>query len=193
MPWSPEHKPETRARILDAAAAAFRERGVAEVGLAEIMRSAGLTHGGFYGHFRSKDELVAATVPHAAQDSEASLARMARDAAPQDVLGRVEAYLSPEHREHPERGCQLAANGPELTRGTRSVRAALAVEVRRRLHALIDLCPGRRAAVARRQAAGALACMIGGMILARAVPEAESAAILADVRAFARDALAAID
>lgn len=190
MPWSPEHKPETRARILDAAAAAFRERGIDEVGVAEIMRRAGLTHGGFYGHFGSKDELVAAAVPHAAHDSDASLARLRRGAPAADVLDEIVAYLSPEHREHPERGCPLAANGPELTRGTRSVRHALAVEVRRRLQRLIDLGPGPRAAVARRQAAGALACMVGGMILARALPEAESLVILEDVRAFARDALA---
>jgi TetR/AcrR family transcriptional regulator, transcriptional repressor for nem operon len=191
MPWPKEHKPETREHIVRAAAAAFRESGVADVGVAEIMRRAGLTHGGFYGHFSSKDELVAAAVGYAGLESDESLASLARDASLHDTVDVAEAYLSPEHLAHPERGCPLAANGPELARGSRNVRRAIGAEIRRRLAGLVERFPVRRSIARRkREAAGALACMVGGMVLARALAEPEALDLLVDVRAFVREALA---
>ncbi|HTW85611.1 MAG TPA: TetR/AcrR family transcriptional regulator [Candidatus Sulfotelmatobacter sp.] len=191
MPWAPEHKPETRARILEAAAAALRERGVDAVGVAEIMRRAGLTHGGFYGHFRSKDELVAAAIPVAGADSEASLERLHGGTPATALLEAVTSYLSPEHLAHPERGCPLAALGSELVRGARPVRQSLAAQVRRRLSRLAELATGAATPARREQrAAGVLACMVGGMILARALPEADGRALLQDVREFVAGALA---
>jgi TetR/AcrR family transcriptional regulator, transcriptional repressor for nem operon len=191
MPWPEKHKAETRARIVNEAAAALRERGLADVAVAEIMKRAGLTHGGFYGHFRSKDELIADAVAHAGRDSDASLAMLRGGAPPRDMLDEATAYLSPEHLAHPERGCPLAANGPELARGTSAVRMSVAAEIRRRFERLVELCPGRRAlARRRRDAAGTLACMVGGMMLARALPDAEGRELLGDVRSFLKDALA---
>jgi TetR/AcrR family transcriptional repressor of nem operon len=185
MPWPKEHKHATRERIVKAAAAAFRERGVGEVGVAEVMRRADLTHGGFYAHFASKDELVAETLPHAME--------RLRGGASQDLLVTAEAYLSAPHMDHPEVGCAIAALGTELVRGSRRVRQSLAREIRKRLHELRALVPSASRERRDRQTAGALACMVGGLILARGLKGPVQAKFLADCRAFLRDALSATE
>ena len=193
MPWPKEHKAQTRERIVEAAASAFREAGVSQVGVADVMRRAGLTHGGFYAHFDSKDDLLAEALPHATLDSRANLDRL-QGAAPKGLLGAANAYLSPEHMSHPEMGCPIAALGPELTRSAPSVRQSLAREIRNRLDQLAALLPPRTPSERRRQeAAGALACMVGGIILARGMKQPERAAFLADCRVFLSDALTETD
>src|SRR5262249_22227187 len=147
-------------------------------------RRAGLTHGGFYAHFDSKDDLLAAIVPHAMADSAANLARLQGD-VPSGLLATANAYLSPEHTAHPEMGCAVAALGPELARGAPEVRQSLAGAIRKRLDELAGFIP-RRVPVGRRNraAVGALACMVGGVILARGMKPSERAAFLAECRAF---------
>jgi TetR/AcrR family transcriptional regulator, transcriptional repressor for nem operon len=194
MPWSKDHKAETRARIVHAAAAAFREHGLAQVGVADVMRRADLTHGGFYGHFASKDDLVAAVVAEAPAESGASLQALRGADTSGGALDEALAYLSPEHRAHPERGCVLAALGPELARGSGHVRQPLAAAIRRRLSRLATSLSSRLSPAARRRrAAGTLACMVGGLVLARGLEESEASEFLKDVRAFVREALAADD
>ena len=193
MPWPKEHKAQTRDRVVDAAASAFREAGVTQVGVGELMSRAGLTHGGFYAHFDSKDELIAEALAYAMEDSRTNLDRLQGDAA-KGLLGAANAYLSPEHASHPEMGCPIAALGPELTRSAPSVRQSLGREIRKRLDQLADLIPHRISAQRRRrEAAGALACMVGGIILTRGMKQPERAGFLADCRAFLAEALAATD
>lgn len=193
MPWPEEHKAQTRQRIVEAAASAFRKAGVTQIGVGELMRRAGLTHGGFYAHFDSKDELVAEALAHAMKDSRANLDRLQGDAA-KGLLEAANAYLSPEHASHPEMGCPIAALGPELTRSAPGVRQSLGQEIRERLEQLADLLPDRISPQRRRrEAAGALACMVGGIILTRGMKQPERAGFLADCRAFLADALAATD
>lgn len=157
------------------------------------MLRAGLTHGGFYAHFDSKDDLLAEALPHAMSDSGANLDRL-QGVAPKGLLGAANAYLSPEHMSHPEMGCPIAALGPELTRGAPPVRQSLAREIRKRLDQLAALIPRGTTPERRRQeAAGALACMVGGIILARGMKQPERAAFLADCRAFLGGALAETD
>ena len=190
MPWPKEHKNETRERIVRAAAAVFRERGIAEVSVGEIMRRAGLTHGGFYAHFDSKDDLLEASVAQASVETSAFLASSAEKAA-NPLVAAATAYLSPEHLAHPEFGCPIAAIGPELARGSGSVRQRLSEGIRSRLERLGRLATGGISAkVRRRRAAGALACMVGGIVLARGLSEPGGAELLADCRAFLREALA---
>src|SRR5947207_7915133 len=118
MPWKKDHKSETRGRILEKAAAAIRARGVAGVGVAQMMEAAGLTHGGFYAHFPSKDALVADAFAYACEQSAGVLDEIAGNAQPGDKLRAVaEAYLTPSHARHPERGCPISAVGPDLVRG----------------------------------------------------------------------------
>jgi TetR/AcrR family transcriptional repressor of nem operon len=155
------------------------------------MRRADLTHGGFYGHFASKDELVAAALTQASAESAAMLETLRGVPSGSQALDEATAYLSPEHWAHPERGCPLATLGPELTRGSRGVRRPLAAEIRQRLGRLAASFSSRVSPAARRRgAAGALACMVGGVVLARGLEEPEALEFLKDVRAFLREALA---
>jgi len=193
MPWPKERKAQTRDRIVDAAASAFREAGVEQVGVAEVMRRAGLTHGGFYAHFDSKDDLLAEAIGRAMADSNANLDRL-RGGSPPGLLETATAYLSAQHTGHPEMGCAIAALGPELTRGGATVRQSLARAIRKRLDGLIALIPGGVSQERqRRQASGTLACMVGGVVLARGMKQSERAGFLADCRAFLREAVAEAD
>jgi TetR/AcrR family transcriptional repressor of nem operon len=189
MPWPSEHKRETRERIVEAAAAAFRELGVPAVGVGEVMRRAGLTHGGFYAHFTSKDELLAAAMARASDETIAVLDSLDSGAST-DLASAVDAYLCPAHLTHPERGCPIAALGPELSRGPQNVRQALAKQLRKRLDHLAALVnPRIREEVRQRRADATLACMVGGMIVARGLKPAEREPFLENCRTFMRDAL----
>jgi TetR/AcrR family transcriptional repressor of nem operon len=110
---------QSHGRILDAAARALRRQGYAGVGVAEVMKEAGLTHGGFYAHFKSRDALLAAALAHAATDSVRILSRRIealREAGASPVRALVEAYLADEHVASRERGCPVAALGSEMPR-----------------------------------------------------------------------------
>ncbi len=110
--------------------------------------------------------------------------------APAGLLDVARAYLSAPHLNNPDRGCPIAALGPELARGKQPVRDTLAREIRKRLGQLDDLLPPKTSPQTRkRQTAGALACMVGGLILARGLKPSERAGFLADCQAFLKEAL----
>src|SRR2546422_1300492 len=101
MKVSREQAARNREAILDAAAQLFRERGFDGIGVADLMKAAGLTHGGFYGHFESEEDLMAQACEHASARSEILFGKLA-ESAPDDALGEIErAYLSPRHRDDP--------------------------------------------------------------------------------------------
>lgn len=152
MKVSREQAAENRARIVGAAARLFRERGYDGIGIAEMMHDAGLTHGGFYGHFESKQDLMAQACEHALQ----------RIAA---------AYLSTAHRDQPGRGCTFAALGADAARLDPPVRRSLGQALRSYLELLTPLLPGRSRAARRQRALTALASMVGALVLARAVDD----------------------
>jgi TetR/AcrR family transcriptional repressor of nem operon len=162
MRKSREEAAETRRRIVKAAAREFREKGIVATGLADLMKAAGLTHGGFYKHFDSKDQLVAEATA-AALDTllEGLAAHPTIDAA-------VAAYLSTRHRDNPSSGCPLAALGGELARFDKKAReAATAGFVR-----LVDILAGKAGtAGARRRALVAAATMIGAVTISRVVTD----------------------
>jgi TetR/AcrR family transcriptional repressor of nem operon len=192
MPWPKEHKRNTRARIVEAAAGEFRKHGIAQVGVAEVMHRAGLTHGGFYAHFDSKEDLLAETLEYASEQVNGLLDTPPEDdASARRLLSAAMTYLSSFHLTHPERACPVATLGPELLRSSQKVRRTLAAQIRRRLKKLHDLTPARVPPESRReQAAGTFACMVGGLILARALKESEGRKFLKDCHAFLREALA---
>ena len=191
MPWPKDHKSETRERILQAAAGAFRARGVSGVRVEEIMASAGLTHGGFYSHFASKDDLLGEALEHAAAQTTESFSKSLDSVPPEHRLGAmIEAYLSSGHAAHPDRGCPVAALGPELVRAGKKTRERLARAVRRRIEWMRTLVPPQKSEnVPEASLIGATACMIGGLILARSVHTKDSDAILQACREFLRGAL----
>lgn len=191
MPWPKEHKRNTRGRIIEAAAAAFRQRGIAEVSVGDVMREAGLTHGGFYAHFASKDDLLVAAVAHAsAQVTETIESKAATDASMEPLLRAAFAYLSAAHFSHPEWGCPIAALGPDLIRSSPKVRRTLAAGIKERLEQLYHLASPRVPPEARkREIAGVLACMVGGLILARGLKESDGLELLENCQRFLQKAL----
>jgi len=171
MKVSREQAAENRERVLQAAGALFREKGFDGVALNDIMKSAGLTHGAFYGQFDSKDALVA----------EACAGVMARAAARWTALGEREeplaalvgSYLSPRHRDAPARACALPSLAAEAARGPAAVRRAFTQGLRDFLAILARYVGGGTAAARRRRAIVTMSGMVGAMILARAVNDAE--------------------
>jgi TetR/AcrR family transcriptional repressor of nem operon len=169
-----------------AAAAALRSKGVSGVGVADVMASAGLTHGGFYAHFPSKDDLLAEAIEHASAQTLAGLGGSS-DAASKETRLRavVDAYLSPWHVTHVDVGCPVAALGPEIARAGGRMQANLRRTLRARFEWLRGLIPAdRRARLREEQVVGALSCMVGGLILARAVGGKESTELLEACRGF---------
>ena len=191
MSWSEEHKQKTRERILDAAALALREQGIEQTSVADVMRRAGLTHGGFYAHFKSKEELVADAVRHGSEQvSKIFDPPAGKESAQSGLLDISAAYMSLRHLTHPERGCPVAALGPELLRSGPKVTEAVSEEVRGRLKKLYQKTdPDLEPEIRNRQTAGTLACMVGAQILARALSSREGAQFLEDCQEFLRDAL----
>ena len=175
MKVSRQQLQENRRAILDAAGRLFRQRGFDAVSVSEVMKAAGLTHGAFYGYFQSKDDLVAASL--------AQLTTGEREPVPRSE--RIARYLSPEHRENRESGCPVAALAPECPRQSPAARAAMTEGVRRMVAGLVEDAPGGAPAERRQAAIGAVATMVGGLILARAVDSEDlSDELLAGVRAW---------
>ncbi len=156
-------KSETRQRIVDAAGSLFRQNGIDGVGVDAIMHAAGLTHGGFYGHFASKEALVAEVSAAALARSAARWERISAQREPAEALLRiVGTYLDPAHLAAVESGCVLTTLGPEVARRPQA-RAGMAGSVRAMLAALERCLPG----MPQDQAKVALSAMVGAVILAR--------------------------
>jgi TetR/AcrR family transcriptional regulator, transcriptional repressor for nem operon len=158
MKVSREKVAENRRRILQAASRLFRERGFDAVTVAEVMKAAGLTHGGFYGYFDSKDDLVA----HALADA------LAQSSPPKADLAQYAAgYLSPGHRDDVAGGCVTAALASETFHQASEARAAMTTGLREQIERLSRVAPGDDPAAQRRAAIGAWSAMVGALILAR--------------------------
>jgi TetR/AcrR family transcriptional repressor of nem operon len=176
-----EQAAANRERILDVAGTVFRERGYDGIGVAEIMKRAGLTHGGFYGHFASKDDL-AAEITTRLLGRDDWLERLTGRRAPSlgDVVRR---YLSPQHRDDPGQGCLFAALSADVARQPRPVRRAFTEGLRARLEMLRKLMPGRSAAAQRQQALATLATLVGAVVLSRAVDDRKFSGEILDAAA----------
>ena len=168
---APSRKEVTHERIVDAAARAIRRSGYGGTGVADIMKDAGLTHGGFYAHFASREAMLAEAADRAGAEGLAALERNAA-AAPRQALDAVlRAYLSRAHVEGAETGCPVAALGSEMPRQAPEVRRAAT----RRIKELIDLVarqsPDWGQPGAHEHALVIVATMVGALILARAVDD----------------------
>jgi TetR/AcrR family transcriptional repressor of nem operon len=161
MKVSREQMAENRSRILTEAARLFRDKGFEAVSVAEVMKAAGLTHGGFYGHFASKDDLIAQTVAHALADDQNTDSFDA-------FLG---AYLSPTHRASPSSGCPTAAFASDTRRQTPEARAAMAAGLAAQIARLTATLQSEGVQDAREAAIGCWSAAVGAMILARAVDD----------------------
>jgi TetR/AcrR family transcriptional regulator, transcriptional repressor for nem operon len=169
MRVSREKCAESRKRILEAAATLFREKGFDGVCLADIMKAAGLTHGGFYGHFSSKEDLEAQALSLAMAQLLTNWSETVDSAAGRPLSALASQYLSPYYRDNRGEGCPIAALGCDAAREGERVRSALTAGLEPTLALLSNVIPGRSKAQRRRKAIAALAEMVGAMILARAV------------------------
>ncbi|MNK54056.1 HTH-type transcriptional repressor BepR [compost metagenome] len=165
---------KTRKTILRAASRAFRERGFNGVAVKELMGQAGLTHGGFYAHFPSKEALLVEACADAFSDSiERLMGVSAAAPAGEGLKAMIEAYLSPQHRDQPGLGCLIPSLGGEISRESPHVRQSFTQSVTKLLDLLKDQLdlgdPQEREAAA----LSLLARMVGGMLLARAVDDPE--------------------
>jgi TetR/AcrR family transcriptional regulator, transcriptional repressor for nem operon len=157
---SREQVTENRRTILEAAGRLFKERGFETVTVAEIMKAAGLTHGGFYGYFTSKDELIAEALADA----------MTRTTTGPlgDLVTYAKNYLTPILRDDRARGCPTAAFAAEAIRQTGSARAEMTTGIKQQIERFSRVASGETSAEKRRTAIGSWAAMVGAMILARA-------------------------
>ncbi|EKV32691.1 Transcriptional regulator, TetR family [Caenispirillum salinarum AK4] len=185
-------KQETRARIVAVAARLLRERGAAGMSVGDVMAQAGLTHGGFYAHFRTKDDLVAAALAEATEHREAWLAPRAGETEAQWVTGIARRYLNRGHRAEPAAGCPFPAVLAELARGDGPMRPALRAELEATLGRMAENLdrPSSDAGATRAlspddKARGLLALFVGGLMISRAMDEDDGAAMLAAARRFA--------
>jgi TetR/AcrR family transcriptional regulator, transcriptional repressor for nem operon len=173
--YGQEHKKRTRQRVLAAAASAIRAQGPHKVTVAGIMASAGLTHGGFYEHFDSKDDLVAETIREMFAGALSRLESFVTDAAPQQALhGYITWYLSPEHRDARQRGCPLAALSGDLTRLPAAARERAADGHGRVLARLAEVLGDAGHPEPGPLAMTVMAEMLGGLASARALGDGPS-------------------
>ena len=164
---------QNRERIIEVAATLFRERGFDGIGVAELMKSAGLTHGGFYGHFSSKEDLMAQACAHALKGSLDTLEKAAERGGGNALSAFASAYLSPAHRDRPGKGCALAALGAEAARHGSPLRGVFTQSVRSLVDVLTRLVPGKSKRAKRERALATFASMVGALVVARAVDDAE--------------------
>lgn len=169
MRYEKGRKEATHARILEVAGHKFRKEGIAGSGLAGIMSEAGLTNGAFYAHFSSKSELVEKSLE---RTSDEQWRQFEKEIASGRLFNFVSAYLSEQHRDHPESGCASAALLPEISRQEPDARHVYTKSGKRLLHAiekqLADIPKGPRA---REIAIALLGLLIGTLQLARAVDD----------------------
>ncbi|MEK1895970.1 MAG: TetR family transcriptional regulator [Rhizobium sp.] len=170
-----EQANQNRQRIIDTAGKLFREKGIHAVGVDEIMKGAGLTHGGFYGHFKSKGDLAAEALSHAMDES----LRSEQDYP--SLASLAETYLSKAHRDEAENGCTVASLGPELARLPSGKRGAIASYIRKRIGQVESLQEKTGGNADRGKAIADLSSLVGALVMARAVDdEALSDEILAE-------------
>lgn len=171
-----EQMRENRRRILSEASRLFREKGFEAVSVAEVMKAAGLTHGGFYGHFSSKEDLLAHAIEHAATEKAGSES---------SLPGFLAAYLSSAHRDDAGGGCPIAALAADVRLRPADTRSAMTASIRAQIERIEAVMPDGIVDHRGREAIGTYAAMIGAVILARAVDDsALSEKILSETRAW---------
>lgn len=195
MRYPPDHKLTTRRRIVAAASAAFREQGVERTGVDEVMRRAGLTHGGFYAHFRDKSELVAEACAEAFDAAVVNLARIAaQPTAGKRARVLIDSYLSPRHRDNRGSGCLVVAVGADMPRLTGAARTGYVqgfVQHIDRLCAALQLA--RDPEENRDRVTQLMSSLVGALIFARAMDDAaRSDALLASSRRMLRKTFASL-
>ena len=168
MRYSRQHKVETHARIVKRASVRLREKGAHGIGVADLMKEAGLTHGGFYAHFDSRDALVIEAVADAMDRSTERFRKLAEQTPPAKRLAAiVNSYLTAVHRDDPGHGCAIPTLGAEIARESPKTRKAFATKLEQMIDMLAAQIPEIPRKSARRQAIAAVATMMGTLVMSR--------------------------
>jgi TetR/AcrR family transcriptional regulator, transcriptional repressor for nem operon len=183
MKVSREQAAANRERIIDMAAELFREKGFSGIGVAELMKSAGLTHGGFYGHFASKTDLVAKACERALEHSASKWSKVAETAGNEAFARMVMNYLSQTHRDQPSTGCVLSSLGADAARQEPPIRAAVGDGFMALIDILETVAPGETPETRRQTALAAMSAMVGAILLSRLVDEEAATELLDAVKA----------
>src|SRR5882757_1744773 len=187
MRYSKEHKQETHARIVKKASVRLREKGAHGIGVADLMKEAGLTHGGFYAHFDSRETLVIEAFAYAMERSTERWRKLAEQSAPAKRLATiVESYLTPVHRDDPGHGCAVPTLGAEIARESPKTRKAFAAKLEQMIDMMADQILDVPRKAARKQAMATLATMMGTLVLSRIAGSSEFSA---EILSAGRDAV----
>ena len=174
MRYSKEHKQETHARIVKKASVRLREKGAHGIGVADLMKEAGLTHGGFYAHFDSREALVIEAFNYAMERSTERWRKVAAEMPQEKRLATiVETYLTPVHRDDPGHGCAVPTLGAEIARESPKTRKAFAAKLEQMIDMMADQILDVPRKTARKQAMAALATMMGTLVMSRIAGNSE--------------------
>ena len=190
MRYQPGHKAEIHQKIVQDASQRVRAEGLNGAAVAAVMRDTGLTHGGFYKHFGSKDDLLLESLSQAFREIGQVLVHVAEQSPPGAAWKAiVNAYLSPEHCAHPEQGCPLAALAPELARtkkgrADKGTQRKIVAELVNYKNQMLPFMPGRRTADRERAFFAIFSMMIGAVEIARLLPGPAGERVLASARYF---------
>jgi len=188
MRYRPEHKEESRRKVLAAAARAIREQGPNGVSVAAVMGEAGLTHGGFYAHFPSKSALIAQSIDFMFDEMTARLDEVMQGKPPREALAAyIDSYLSGVHCDTRNAGCPIAALGSEVPRLDAEARQAFARGMARRQQRIAGLLTGMGVADATRAARSMQSELLGALVSSRLVEDADRDAILNVSRQYLRE------
>jgi len=187
MRYRPEHKVEIHQKIVKDASRRIRAKGITGAAVSAVMRDVGLTHGGFYKHFGSKDELLMESLSEAFQEIADRLAHAVEQSQSETAWEAiVRAYLSLEYCDHVEYGCPLTALGPELARADKAMKPQIFEELKKYKSRMLPFMPGQRVADKERAFFSIFSTMVGAIEIARMLPEP---AMREKVLASARDLL----
>jgi len=185
MRYRPEHKIETHEKIVKDASRRVRAEGLNGAAVAAVMRDAGLTHGGFYKHFASKDELLVESLKEGFRETIDTLVRAAEQSPPGGAWKAiVRTYLRPEMCEHPEHGCPLATLGPELARVDKRMKPQIVAELVTYKNRMVPFMPGRRTADKESAFFAIFSTMTGAVEIARMLPDPVREKVLDSARDF---------
>jgi len=186
MRYHPDHKLEIHQKIVKDASRRVRAEGMTGAAVSAVMRDAGLSHGGFYKHFGSKDELLMESLSEAFQEIADRLARAGEQSRPETAWKAiVKAYLSLEYCDHVEYGCPLPALAPELARADAAMKSQIFEELKKYKSRMLPFMPGRRSSEKERAFFSIFSTMVGAIEIARMLPDlAMREKVLASAREF---------
>jgi TetR/AcrR family transcriptional repressor of nem operon len=174
MRYSKEHKQETHARIVKKASVRLREKGAHGIGVADLMKEAGLTHGGFYAHFDSREALVIEAFGYAMDRATERWRTLAAETPVEKRLSTiVDSYVSTVHRDDPGRGCAVPTLGAEIARESAKTRKAFSGKLEQLIEVMAEQIPHVPRKVARKQAMGMMATMMGALVMSRVAGNGE--------------------